>query len=593
MVSVSTTRTGSLQRRVMLVIGLTTGALVAALWLPVRALITHSFERLEHEQLTLDAHRAFTALEGDLDQLRTHAGEYATWDDTVAFLQGIQPAYEATNLQVGTFTMARLDFAVLVDAAGQPRFTGAYDANRQPSEPPPLLPLLQRVRAHPLTPELDVVEGLIALDGALALVCAFPIRPTSGEGNPHGTLIFGRWLDEVTLARLAASTRLDLTLWRASDPPAFDDLPAMLASPSSQATVVARDAETVTSYVRLTTLDDEPVALLGTRSDRAIVRRGRNAATVISLTASLSALVLGGLTLLLMHLLVTRRLTALDTRVSAITAAPASGLRVGAAGDDEIGRLSGSLDAMLDAVDQLRHDLDHERDKSDRLLRNLLPGEIAARLRDSPSRLAERVEGVAVLFADIVGFTALGAEVSAEVLVGLLEEVFTRLDALAEQHGVEKIKTIGDAYMAVCGVPRPHPAPTSTLVAFAVEMHTVIDAVNAQRGTQLSLRVGVHTGPVVAGVIGRTRLAYDLWGDTVNIASRMESTGAAGQVQVSDASWKLLHGAWAGTPRRVRAKGRGELVAWLIDGRAPDGLVVEAVTLDELGEPIGTEEVPS
>jgi class 3 adenylate cyclase len=214
--------------------------------------------------------------------------------------------------------------------------------------------------------------------------------------------------------------------------------------------------------------------------------------------------------------------------------------------------------------------LEREKEKSDRLLLNVLPRSIAARLRENQEALAESFDGATVLFADIVGFTKLAARVPAPELVALLDEVFSRFDDLAERHGVEKIKTIGDAYMVVGGVPERSDDHTTRVAAMGLDMLTAVAELERVAGLGIALRVGMHTGQVVAGVIGKKKFSYDLWGDTVNTASRMESHGAPGRVHVTEETYERLREAFALSPRgTIEVKGKGEMRTWFLDRRKP------------------------
>ena len=211
--------------------------------------------------------------------------------------------------------------------------------------------------------------------------------------------------------------------------------------------------------------------------------------------------------------------------------------------------------------------LGEERARSERLLLNILPAPIAERLKASEESIAEHSDGVTVLFADIVGFTPLSARKTPRALVELLNRIFSEFDTLADAHGLEKIKTIGDAYMAVAGLPEPWPdhAPRAARMAFA--MRDAIARVSAETGEELALRIGLHSGPVVAGVIGRRKFAYDMWGDTVNTASRMESHGLPGAIHCTEATAMLLKGAFQLQPRgAMEIKGKGEMHTFLLIG---------------------------
>ena len=212
--------------------------------------------------------------------------------------------------------------------------------------------------------------------------------------------------------------------------------------------------------------------------------------------------------------------------------------------------------------------LQSEREKSERLLLNILPQSIAARLKDGATVIADSFSNVTVLFADLVDFTRLAARIPASDLVRLLNEVFSQFDWLAELHGLEKIKTIGDAYMVVGGLPSPRDDHAIAVAEMALDMQRVIGRVDSLGGIRLNLRIGVSSGPVVAGIIGSKKFIYDLWGDTVNIASRMESQGELGCIQVSASTYDLLQSTHILRERgRIEVKGKGEMNTYFLEGR--------------------------
>src|SRR5262245_58255770 len=212
--------------------------------------------------------------------------------------------------------------------------------------------------------------------------------------------------------------------------------------------------------------------------------------------------------------------------------------------------------------------IDRLNKENSRLLLNVLPAPIAERLRRQSGIIAERYDDVSVLFADIVDFTPLSARLSATELVGLLNRVFSMFDALVDAHGLEKIKTIGDAYMVAGGLPEPRPDHLDRMIRLAVEMQQAVSAASEELGGLL-LRIGVHVGSVVAGVIGTRKFSYDVWGDTVNIASRLESSGVPGRIQVSEEVARRIAGSWRCEPRgSVDLKGKGPMNVFLVTGPA-------------------------
>jgi class 3 adenylate cyclase len=210
-----------------------------------------------------------------------------------------------------------------------------------------------------------------------------------------------------------------------------------------------------------------------------------------------------------------------------------------------------------------------ERERSERLLLNVLPAPIAARLKQGEEVIADGFPEVTVLFADLVDFTRRSQETTPERVVRVLDDLFSALDDLAERHGLEKIKTVGDAYMAVGGLPEPRPDHAEAVAEMALDVREEVGRHLDPGGRPLAVRIGIDTGPVVAGVIGRRKFSYDLWGDTVNVASRMESNGVAGCIQVTDRAYRRLRDRYRFERRGpIQVKGKGELVTWFLVGRA-------------------------
>ena len=207
--------------------------------------------------------------------------------------------------------------------------------------------------------------------------------------------------------------------------------------------------------------------------------------------------------------------------------------------------------------------IEAEKQRADSLLRAILPGQIVARLQDGEQIIADRFEEATILFADIVGFSPIAARLPASDLVKRLGGMFSLFDALAEAHAVEKIKTIGDAYMAACGVPEPAQDHADRIVALGQAMLEALKEQPLSRDA-FRVRIGVHTGPVIAGLIGRSRFVYDVWGETVNVASRLESQGVADRMQISDATRRALRSSLALEPRRINLKGVGPMEAYLV-----------------------------
>jgi len=256
--------------------------------------------------------------------------------------------------------------------------------------------------------------------------------------------------------------------------------------------------------------------------------------------------------------------------------------RADVAGAGEMAAFGQTFDGMVASVD--RHvvevesahaklakqaeTLEEERQRSEHLLLNVLPASIADRLKGGEEGIADAFPEVSVLFSDIVGFTEMSARVGAKQVVDMLNEVFGLLDELAIKHGVEKIKTIGDCYMVCAGVPDRSSTHAQQIAAFALDMQHAINDYAERSGRDIAMRTGIHTGTVVAGIVGTSKFSYDLWGDVVNIASRMESSSEPGNIQVSDAVRVRLQDDFCFEARGdVEIKGKGPMHTWYLTGR--------------------------
>ncbi len=232
---------------------------------------------------------------------------------------------------------------------------------------------------------------------------------------------------------------------------------------------------------------------------------------------------------------------------------------------DEIGQLCTAFNGMVDQITAQNAVIEAKNRENEALLLNVLPAPIANRLREGEQSIADGFANVTVLFADLVGFTQLSSEMPPHEVVTLLNGLFTRFDTAAHELGIEKIKTVGDAYMAVCGLPQPVPDHAERMVRMAIRMVHITREHSLEHRVVMQLRVGINSGPVVAGVIGKSKYIYDLWGDTVNLASRMESTGVPGAIQVTRPVYEQLRDKFVFESRgAIDVKGKGAVEAWLL-----------------------------
>lgn len=214
-----------------------------------------------------------------------------------------------------------------------------------------------------------------------------------------------------------------------------------------------------------------------------------------------------------------------------------------------------------------------EQDRSEGLLLNILPREIAARLKSGERVIADEHQNVSILFADLVGFTPLTDLLSPNEMVELLNQIYSHFDALIEKCGAEKIRTIGDNYMVAAGLPAAREDHAQVLAELALEMNAYIASLAPVAGQRLAFRMGINSGPVIAGVIGSKKFAYDVWGDTVNTASRMESQGEPGKIQITQTTCKLLQDRFICKPKGpLLVKGKGPMETWFLEGSKPEPL---------------------
>ena len=230
--------------------------------------------------------------------------------------------------------------------------------------------------------------------------------------------------------------------------------------------------------------------------------------------------------------------------------------------------LNTEIENQRTLIQQQHQQLERERQKSENLLLNILPRPIAQRLKEDQSVIADYFDSTTVLFTDIVSFTKLSENLTPSELVQFLNKIFTSFDNLVENYQLEKIKTVGDAYMVAGGFPEPRGDHVEAVADLALEMRESLSKFHTEKNQTVCMRTGIHTGPAVAGVIGTKKFIYDVWGDTVNTASRMESHSIDGQIQVSQATYKVLKDKYILAKRgMVEIKGKGKMMTYFLQGK--------------------------
>ena len=416
------------------------------------------------------------------------------------------------------------------------------------------------------------------------MIASNPILTSQNTGSIRGSLIMGSYLNAKRIQALRQRTQLSLSVYRIDDaqlPPDFQAVRSALekteadsslsTQPSElstkQAPIIIRplSADVIAGYTLLRDIYGKPALLLRADIPREIYKQGQVSLNYLILSLLGVGIVFSIGTLLLLEKTVLSRLANLSTNVEYIGTSTDLSLRVFVTGNDELTSLGNTINSMLEALESSSKKLKAERERAERLLLNILPESIAKRLKDEQETIADSFEEVTVLLADLVNFTNLSSQISPTDLVGLLNEIFSRFDRLVERYGLEKIKTIGDSYMVVGGLPLPRSDHVEAIAEFALDMQQEIKKFNAEKGQAFSMRIGINTGPVVAGVIGLKKFIYDLWGDAVNTASRMESHGIPGYIQVSSSTYDRLKEKYLFEERGIiYVKGKGEMVTYLL-----------------------------
>lgn len=545
---------------------------IVALFLIASSVYRDSYGEIEKSRADKDLQRLESVFVDELSQMFALLEDYASWDDTYEFAESRSAAYIESNLSGDTFSNLGVQVLLMLDRDGQQLYASTYDLPHSTASS------TVRQLMSQLDPDGDLFElnprefGLLRLEKQILLVAMAPILQSNDRGPPRGIALLGRYLDAEKLKELSTKTQLQLSshlygdetlaadlssVVEEFDRQGFEDRDSLGSSPHVQRIL---SPKILIGYVLMPDLFGDPLLLWKVEIPRDIHQQGERSLNFLLISMSVVGLVLVVCIVLLLELLVLRRVGRLSGEVASIGEHDDLSRRVTSMGQDELGFLSRSVNDMLGNIQLGKERLQVEHERAENLLLNILPASIATRLKDSGDQIANSHEQVSVLFADLVGFTELSAKMEPDLLVSMLNDVFSQFDDLADEIGLEKIKTIGDAYMVAAGLPEFRHDHAEAIAEMALRMIDVIESYADTSGLNLNIRIGINTGHVVAGVIGKKKFIYDLWGDTVNIASRMESSGKAGMIQVSHASYLLLQNAFAFESRgEIDIKGRGKM----------------------------------
>ncbi len=573
----------SLRQRTLLLTSIILLSLLAVLSASLSSILLSSFARLEEKSTRRNVRRVKEALQEETTELSNLTEDWAAWNDTYEFIENRNEKFFQGNLTETTFTNLQINYLLLFDRKGQRIYGEGYDFTQE-KELPLSFSLIKNIAANSIfiqhnNPQ-DSSEGILILEEGLLLISSHPILTSDNEGPVRGSLIMGQYLNDEKIKYLEKQTQLSLSLHPLNDPKIASQLQEVaeklqkrekeFSDEISEAPILVKplNEEIMFGYALLPDIWGQPAILLQVEIPREIYQQGIKNFRFLILSLLLVGMVFSGGTLFLLEKVVLSRIARLSKDVAEIGSSGDLSLRVQALGKDELTSLATTINNMVQQLEISNQELALERDKTESLLLNILPEPIAGRLKEQEGTIADNFAEVTVMFADIVGFTKLSEKMHPAKLVRLLNDIFSRFDGLLEKHGLEKIKTIGDCYMVVGGLPIERPDHAEAIAEMALEMLREIEKFNLEQGQEFAMRMGVNTGSAVAGVIGLKKFVYDLWGDTVNTASRMESHGIPGRIHVSQATYEQLQDKYEFEARgTIHIKGKGDMATFLLKGK--------------------------
>jgi class 3 adenylate cyclase/sensor domain CHASE-containing protein len=545
-----------------------------------------SFAQLETDQVRKNVERSQAAIQEEIDQLQRTAKDWSAWDDTYNFVKKQESTYITENFNASVFNNLNVNsIMIMQQASGQILYGQFIDLQTSEFMKIPLDLLRQlkagsRLISHENNDQ--AIAGVIKVQEQPLLIVSHPVLNSQQQGEIRGALLMGRILNEPAIKSLENRTKLNINIYdleQVNKLFVLEQVYQQLAKPidlqphsflftdHDQILVKPENQDIVHGYTLIYGINQQPIFLLEITAKRDIYQQGRISLLYLMTALILVTIIFTVLALILLDKIILYRLFQLAYDVEKIRDNQNLALRVNFSGDDELSYLAGQINQMLSELEISAKDLAIQQEKAERLLKNILPEDIVCQLKDNHQTIANSFAEVTILFADIVGFTQISAQITPDQLVSLLNSIFSEFDLLTDQFGLEKIKTIGDAYMVVGGLPIPRDDHAEAIADFALEMQKIIGKFYQATGEQLQIRIGINTGPAVAGVIGLRKFVYDLWGDAVNTASRMESSGLPGKIQVSGHTYEKLKGKYYLEKRGlIEVKGKGQMETfWLIN----------------------------
>ncbi len=552
----------------------------AAVLLYVASSVTRdSYGALERQSANRDLQRLETVFLAEFKRMFALLEDYASWDDTYDFALTRSAEYVESNLSGDTFSNLGINVFIMVDRQGTELHSSAHDMDEG---------LAGKTIKHllsELSPGEELFEdhpkefGLIMIDQKTMLIAMAPILRSDDSGTSRGIALVGRYLDRDKLEELQLKTQLKIAFETVGETKSSNNLSSLIAELQKQSQSDAltlesmpsalkiQDDQTMMGHILIPDISGEPLLIWSVSIPRDIHQEGNKSLSLLLIVMGIIGLVVVICVVVLLEWLVLRRVARLNGEVMKIGETDDLSARVGSQGSDELGSLASSVNGMLEQLQISKGKLEAEHERAEDLLLNILPASIAEQLKNSHKQIANSHDEVSVLFADLVGFTELSTEMSAADLVSMLNDIFSQFDDLTDEFELEKIKTIGDAYMVVAGLPEAREDHAEIIAKMALHMVAAIEKYSKTSKLPVKIRIGINSGQVVAGVIGKKKFIYDLWGDTVNIASRMESSGETGMIQVTEATYEKIRHAYDLEHRGViDIKGRGEMTTYVLKG---------------------------
>jgi adenylate cyclase len=559
-----------LKTKTIVTVALTLAGLISVLYTISSTILLGSLAQAEKENSHQTVEGVLNIFTQNEENFSSRFDDWSAWDDAYTFIKDGNKRFIESNLVPAQLASLKVNLVLFINNSAQQVFGTSFNVSELKMQPIPqelnqhLAPNSLLIKHENINSQLS---GIIIVDQRPMLITSKPILTSEGLGPMRGTLIFGRYLDKENIQKLSQISRLPLTIKNYNDrqiPSDFQTARSFL-SKENLIWVQPLNSEIMGGYALLKDIYGQPALLLRVDIPRTTYQQAKISQLYLIVSLLLVGIVFSTVTLLLLERLVLHRLIKLSQEVKDIGSTGDLSRRILVVGKDELSSLSESINWMLGTLENLLKDLRSEREKSERLLLNILPSPIADRLKQEESSIADSFGEVTVLFADIVGFTKLSTQIPPHELVDLLNQIFSMFDKLAEIHQLEKIKTIGDAYMVAAGIPHHRVDHAEAIADMGLDMLQALKQFNKETSQDFTIRIGVNTGPVIAGVIGTKKFIYDLWGDTVNIASRMESQGIPGYVQVTETTYKLLEEKYLFRERGlIDIKGKGNMVTYLL-----------------------------